>query len=318
MEAVVKPLTGFRNALMADVRIDLSDQSVLIDSYNSTNGLYGTTYTASGQSFTNVGTMGNLATNGTLINAGGATVKGNAMTDDGSVKNADNVSGNRSSDFYQELTKVPAPVAGSSTFTLDGKTLNGKTGAGTSGAITFDGAGHYTIATSTDRNTPSRVYVNGIDLTNGPGTVELKGAADSSSTYVKLIVNGDIKVNDPVKTDGSNAIIVDSGVHAIVYVTGNVNLQGSGIANMAQTADRLLINGVQPASSSAAAPTIQIQSTQDFQGIIYAPDHDLNLSLQAVVTTSAGTRGRAGRPPTVPTWTRSRICKIRSRTTTKT
>jgi hypothetical protein len=55
---------------------------------------------------------------------------------------------------------------------------------------------------------------------------------------------------------------------------------------MAQSADRLLINGVAPVGSSKTTPpTIDIQTTQDFLGIIYAPGHDLNLALQVMPST---------------------------------
>ncbi len=293
VEVVVRPLTGFRNALMADKRIDLQGETVLVDSYNSTYGLYGSTYVlpSDNKVYTNSGTMGNIATNGSLINAGGAIVKGDAMTDDGVVRDGKQITGTQSADFYQELLEVPAPAPSPATvFTLDGKTLNNKPGAGTSGNITFDGAGNYQITAGPTRATYTRTYLNGINLSGtSASTVEIKGAADGSDTYAKIIVNGDINTNSAANPGGSSAIIIDNGVHAIVYVTGNVSLYGAGVSNMAQSADRLLINGVQPASGSTATPSINIWTTQDFQGVIYAPDHDLNLALQAVTTNSDGT-----------------------------
>ena len=96
VEITAQPLTNFRNALMADKQINLSNQDVLIDSYDSSKGGYSST--------TNHGQMGNIATNGQLINANYATVDGNAMTDDGNVNAGDNVTGQQSSNFYQELT----------------------------------------------------------------------------------------------------------------------------------------------------------------------------------------------------------------------
>ncbi len=295
VEAVARPLMGFRNAIMADKQIDLTSKNVLVDSYNSANGGYGVAYTTPGGTvtLTNVGTLGNIATNGALINAGNATVQGSAMTNDGHVNEAGNVAGSQASDFYQELTKVQPPRPGPATnFALDGLTLNGKPGAGTSGDITFDGAGNYDIATTTDRNAPTRVYLDGIDLTHVPSTVELKGAADGkTSTYVKVMVSGDIRVNGP-KTNAASAIIVDPGVHAIFYVQGNVHLEGAGIANLnsTQSAENLLIDGVTPPAGAANAtpPVIDIESTQDFSGIIYAPDHDLKLALKAVLLDANG------------------------------
>ncbi len=96
VQALVKPVTGFRNALMADQWINLNDQNVLIDSYDSSKGIYSAS--------SNHGNQGNIATNGQLINANHAQVDGGASTNDGSVKNADKVTGQQSSNFYQELT----------------------------------------------------------------------------------------------------------------------------------------------------------------------------------------------------------------------
>ena len=59
VEVLVKPLTNFRNALMAQKQIDLNGQNVFIDSYDSDNGIYSAT--------SNHGSMGNIATNGSLI-----------------------------------------------------------------------------------------------------------------------------------------------------------------------------------------------------------------------------------------------------------
>ncbi len=43
VEAVVRPATSFRNALMADSQIDLSNQDVLVNSYDSSKGVYSST-----------------------------------------------------------------------------------------------------------------------------------------------------------------------------------------------------------------------------------------------------------------------------------
>ena len=78
VQVLVKPFTGFRNALMADKWINLNDQNVLVDSYDSSKGIYSST--------SNHGNQGNIATNGQLINANNATVDGGAATNDGSVQ----------------------------------------------------------------------------------------------------------------------------------------------------------------------------------------------------------------------------------------
>ena len=263
VEAVAQPETNFRNALMADKQIDLNKQDVLVDSYDSSKGTY--------SSSTNHGNMGNLATNGKLINANGATVDGDAMTNNGTVNDGDNVSGQQSGNFYQELTPFSAgllnPTWGS---VQDGGTLTGST----------------TYTANVDSTNPTLVHLDGINLATNGNVIKLAAPAAGSGTttptpsYIKIYVQGDIT------TAGSSYINLDPNVSAIIYVTGNVNLQGSGIVNNSQLARQLVINGIQPAvnkDGTYPTPTINIATTQDFQGIIYAPNHDLTLALQAVV-----------------------------------
>ena len=263
VEAVARPLTNFRNALMADMQINLSNQDVLIDSYDSSQGPYSTT--------TNHGTMGNIATNGQLINANNAVVDGDAMTNNGTVTNGSNVTGQKSSSFYQELTPItPASLNPFWSLVIDGGTL-------TTNA---------TYIASTDSTNPTLVRLDGINLPAYGQVVNLASppaAAGSSSTpppsYIKVYVQGDIT------TAGTSSINIAANVNAIFYFTGNINLQGPGIINSSYLARQLVLNGIQPAANSNGtypSRSINIATTEDFEGIIYAPNHDLTLALQAV------------------------------------
>ena len=266
VEAVVRPQTGFRNALMADVRIDLNDQDVLIDSYDSSKGNY--------DSKTNHGQMGNVATNGQLINAGHAIVNGNAMTNNGDVKQGENVSGQQSSSFYQELTPL----------TVD--TLNpGWSNVKDAGTVTTS----QTYVASSNPNAPTLVRMDAINLpdtkqvlsVNAPSSTTSSTVDEVPQSYVKFYVQGDLT------TAGSSSINLAAGVNAIFYVAGNVNLQGNGIINNSYLPGHLVLNGIRPAANrdgSFPSRTITIATGQDFQGIVYAPNHDLGLALQAVST----------------------------------
>ncbi len=285
VEIVARPLTNFRNALMADKTINLSNQDVLVDSYNSSQGYYSST--------TNHGNMGNIATNGQLINASHATVDGDAMTNNGTVTNGDNITGQQSSNFYQELTPL-----------TPGMLNPGWANVKDPGTLTTDA----TYTASTDATNPTMVHLDGINLPVGGHVVNLAAPAAASSSngtstpsYIKVYVQGDILTN------GTSSISVANGVNAIIYFTGNVNLQGNGIINGTQLARNLVLNGVQPpANSDGTYPsrTINIATTQDFEGIVYAPNHDLTLALQTVAAganaTTAGNVTYTGTNPQIP------------------
>ncbi len=268
VEAIVRPQTGFRNALMADTRIDLSNQDVLIDSYDSSKGVYSTT---------NSGNQGNIATNGQLINANKATVNGNAMTNNGTVNGGQNVTGQQSSSFYQELPPI----------TTD--SLNPAwSGVSSEGTVTSS----RTYIANADPNSPTLVRMDSINLASGGNTVTLNGpsgAAANTPSYIKLYVQGDISTTD------DSYINVATGVNAIVYFTGNVNLQGLGIFNNSMLASHLVLNGLQPtANKDGSYPprSIAIATTQDFEGIVYAPNYDVDLALQAATVGTANSNNQ--------------------------
>ena len=273
VEITAQPLTNFRNALMADKQINLSNQDVLIDSYDSSKGVYSAT--------SNHGTMGNIATNGQLINASHATVDGNAMTDNGTVNAGDNVTGQQSSNFYQELTPLTTGMLNPAWSSVpDGGTLTGNA----------------TYTASTDSTQPTLVRLDGINLPDGGSVVSINApgtATAATPSFIKIYVQGDIVTN------GSSYIYVDAGVSAIVYFTGNLNTQGYGIINNSYLASHLVLNGIQPpANNDGTFPsrTINLATDEDFEGIVYAPNHDLNLALQAAPVAGKPTPP----PPPVP------------------
>ncbi len=295
VQVLVKPVTGFRNALMADKWINLNDQNVMVDSYDSDKGIYDAT--------TNHGNQGNLATNGALINANHAQVYGGASTNDGSVKDADKVTGQQSSNFYQEFTPY-----------TNGMLNPAWTSTRNDGTLVNDA----TYTASTDASNPTRVYLNGINLPDGSHTIHIAapptppaapappapkgsppGTAATATSYLKVFIDGDMITN------GTSAIEVDSGVNVIIYITGNVNLNGDGLVNDSQVASHVLINGIQPAANpdgTLPVRSMTVSTDQDFEGVIYAPNHDVDLNMVAAQVAGGpasppGPPAPAGGPP---------------------
>ena len=266
VEVLAEPQTNFRNALMADQQINLSNQDVLVDSYDSSKGAY--------NSSTNHGTMGNIATNGQLINANNAVVDGNALTNNGTVTQSGNVSGQQSGNFYQELTPFTAGLLNPAWSSVqDGGTVTGNA----------------TYTANPNSTTPTLIRLDGINLANGGAVININAPAPSGAVtattpaYIKIYVQGDIS------TVGTSYINVASNVNAIIYFTGNVNLQGNGIINNSFLGRQLVLNGLQPpanADGTYPSRTLRIATSQDFEGVIYAPNHDLTLALTAAGASS--------------------------------
>lgn len=314
VEVLAQPHTRTHYALLGDKGIDLRGQNVRVDSYDSTKGDYGAlvgiplvsssngTYTAPGSALDpngsinpgvgrNIGWLGNIATNGQLINANGAVVQGSAMTNNGTVSDAENVTGNEDPNFYQDL--LPIKAQGWADLPSEPTLTQGKT---------FK-------VTSTDPRHPDRIRLNGINLSDS-NVVKLTapeppaGGLISPNAFVKVYVEGDILTN------GTGAVRLDPTISAIFYVEGRVSLTGAGIENTSKKPTQLVINGVQPADGTAGGDahsiTISPYGTQtatppkggkgkgkksppplpptplvqngDFTGIIYAPQHDLYIS----------------------------------------
>src|SRR2546421_7787062 len=106
IEAVVRPVSAFDQAIMSVGVVDLTNQNIVVDSYDSrdptksTNGLYDPSKRQEN---------GDLATDGNLIEAGNAQIYGDVATNAGTVSGAANITGTQRTDFYQEPIPVGAP-----------------------------------------------------------------------------------------------------------------------------------------------------------------------------------------------------------------
>jgi hypothetical protein len=249
VEAIVSPVSSFNAALMAVNSLNLTDQNIVIDSYDSrdpnksTNGLYDV---AKRQEH------GNVATDGNLIEAGNAHIYGNVATNAGTVSGAANITGTERTDFYQDPIPVGAPSWPS---------INPSPATVTSSA---------TITASSTQGTPaSRYILNQINL-NGSQTLTLAGAPDGSPTYIELYVTGDISVT------GQGEIEVDPGVHATIYFANNVDVAGRGIINVANQPANLLLYGIEPVGDYT--PHVNLGGNATISAAIYAPNHDVAIA----------------------------------------
>ena len=248
VEVVLKPVGAFRAALFADSRIDMNNHNIVVDSYDSrdpnksTGGFYDPAKRQRN---------GDIVTNGTVIDVGNAYIYGDAATNGGSVLNAANVTGQIRSDFYQELFPVTRPIMTAdfgSPFTVNGsEVLTAKPG------------------------TPAQFILNRINL-SGSNVLRIVGAADGSPTYAQILVNGDVNLS------GQSQITLGPGVNVRMFVVGDGDFTGGGVANPNNPLS-LQIYGVEQlpdASGNVAQRNFKVAGNGGFRGAVYAPNYSMN------------------------------------------
>lgn len=248
-EAIVRPVSAFNQAIMAVGTLDLTNQNIVVDSYDSrdpaksTNGLYDVNKRQEN---------GDLATNGNLIEAGNAQIHGDVATNAGTVSGAANITGIERTDFYQEPIPVgtpswpsinPTPYTVTNTVTLNAGAVKGAAA--------------------------SRYQLNTISL-SGNKTLTLAGNADGSQTYIEIHVTGDISVS------GGSQILLQPGVSATIYFDGNVDVSGNGIINSNNQPNDLQLYGVQPSDSSNKH--VSLGGNGQISAAVYAPNHDVSIN----------------------------------------
>jgi hypothetical protein len=249
IEAVVRPVSAFDQAIMSVGVVDLTNQNIVVDSYDSsdptksTNGLYDVAKRQEN---------GDVATDGQLIDAGNAQIFGDVATNAGTVSGAANITGVERTDFYQEPIPVGAPSW--SSWNTSVSTVNSTT------TIT---------ASATQGSAASRYVLSGISLSGGK-TLTIAGNADGSQTYVEIYVTGDISVS------GTGQIVVQPGVTATIYFAGNVDITGNGVLNSNNQPDDLLLYGIQPPNGDPEH--VNFGGNSQITASIYAPGHDVTVN----------------------------------------
>ncbi len=249
IEAIVSPVGSFDQAIFSLGLLDLNNQNIIIDSYDSrssaksTNGLYDVAKRQNN---------GNIATDGKILDAGGAHVYGNVSTNGGTASGISNITGVERDDFYQDPIPVSAP-----TWTSINPSPSIVTGTST---IT---------ASPTKGSTNSRFILSSVSLT-GQKTLTLAGAADGSPTYIEIYVTGDISVA------GGGEIDLKPGVHATIYFKGSVDISGNGVVNIDNQPSNLLMYGIAPAAGTT--PHVSLGGNGEITGAVYAPGHTVTVN----------------------------------------
>jgi hypothetical protein len=249
IEAVVRPVSAFDQAIMSVGIVDLTNQNIVVDSYDSTdptkstNGLYDPAKRQEN---------GDIATDGQLIEAGNAQIFGDVATNAGTVSGAANITGVERTDFYQEPIPVGAP------------TWNGTNGSVTSvtGTTTIQ-------ASQTQGSAASRFILSGVSL-SGNQTLTIAGNSDGSQTYVEIYVTGDISVS------GLSQIVVQPGVTATIYFAGNVDITGNGVLNSNNQPGDLMLYGIQPPTGTSEH--VNIGGNSQITASVYAPGYDVTVN----------------------------------------
>jgi hypothetical protein len=247
IEAIVKPTSAFDQAILAVQSLNLNNQNIIVDSYDSrdstksTNGFYDVTKRQEN---------GNIATDGNIINVGGAYIYGDVSTNAGTATGIQNITGEERTDFYQD----PIPI-GSPSWPSINPTPSTITGTATIAAGAIQGSAS------------SRYLFNVITLNNK--TLTITGAADGSKTYIEIHVTGDIKVA------GSGMISLAPGVSATIYFDSNVDIQGNGIVSPNNQPGNCLLYGVQP--PDGVTPHVTLGGNGTITAAVYAPGDDVEV-----------------------------------------
>lgn len=243
IEAIVRPVSSFNEAIMSVGTLDLTNQNIVVDSYDSrdpaksTNGIYDVTKRQQN---------GDIATDGDILDASGAHIYGDVATNSGTATGIGNITGIERTDFYQEPIPIGAPV-----WLSINPSPSMVTGSSTLAANVIQGTAN------------SRYLLSSIAISGGQ-TLTLAGNPDGSPTYIEIYVTGDISVS------GTSQITVQPGVSAKIYFAGNVDIAGNGMVNTNNQPGDLLLYGIQPATGTT--PHVALGGNGQITAAVYAPD----------------------------------------------
>lgn len=249
IEAIVRPVSSFDQAIMSVGVVDMTNQNIVLDSYDSsdpaksTNGLYDPAKRQEN---------GDIATDGQLIEAGNAQIYGDVATNAGIVSGAANITGVERTDFYQEPIPIGAPSWSGWNHSVSSVTDTN------------------TINASSTKGSPSSRYVLSRVSLSGNKTLTVAGNPDGSQTYVEIYVTGDISVS------GQGQIVVQPGVTATIYFAGNVDITGNGVLNSNNQPGDFMLYGIQPPTTSSEH--VSFGGNSQITASIYAPGHDVTVN----------------------------------------
>jgi hypothetical protein len=257
IEVLLKP-TSYENAILSVEPLLLNNHQIKTDSYDSRytatskNGLYDESIARSNA---------DIATNSNLLDAGNATIKGDAYTNAGTIVDGGGITGSQRDDFYQPPTKVVFEKW-------------------TGGYTLINGGGGYPDLVGGSKASPARYKINNLKLTTNPGIKFVAPASTATmmprpQSYVEVWVPGDIDIQ------GQGTINVDQFTNVIIYFEGNMRIMGTGELNPNSQPGRLQILGVTPPAIPGTNPVqyetreIYIAGNGIIVAAIYAPYHDV-------------------------------------------
>jgi hypothetical protein len=274
IEAWLQPVYNKTEAgLSVDDLITLNNHNIFIDSFDSTDSNRSVAISGSsarGPSTTqgefNIAPYNilaaNISTNSAFLSAGNAYIYGDAYTNGGTpdtILQPGHIMGQLYDDYYQEMAPVYAPQW---SFATSVPNINN--------SYTFTGG---TAAS------PKQYIVNSIKLSGGKQVTFDFGKTganpDPAKNYIEIYVTGaGITTRGSGTTDGSFVIV--NGVNVKMYVSGDLNFSGNGLANNNDTAASLTIYGINP--PAGGSQTFTLSGSATFFGTVYAPGAALILS----------------------------------------
>jgi Tfp pilus assembly protein PilX len=295
IEVIAQPGTTTTSTLgiVSRKAFTMAGSSDLIDSFNSTNPLYSVNghyvngQYVGGQYDVSVreshGDVGIIDSTGSNLNNGGQ-IYGNLTYSGPAVQGkTKNVHGTISTPFTATVPSVSAPnwLAGSYSTSLPAQQGN---------VITIQGDPNASPPTGTATN-PLRYQVSSIALSGNTQSIVIQSPTDPVTKQplpgydnVEIWVTGaggaGTTINGvlyPMSITGNNSgITQDSNATVKLYVQGNIDIAGNGIANLSNSAGNLWIYGISP--SDGSTPNILIAGNGAFIGVVDAPAYNTTIS----------------------------------------
>lgn len=248
IEVLAQPGAKYSKALLVDQKMNMTGSSS-IDSFDSsdptksTGGLYDV---AKRQSNGDVGINDTLGQSDLL----GSFLYGNLAYSGAAVANTGNVQGAITTPFNKPLAPNLAPTWTTFTATPTSITTTSTLNGGTSAA-------------------PARYKVSQIYLT-GSKKLTLAPHTAGAQSYVEIWITG------VFKTTASANVQVNSGVHATLYIEGNIDISGSALNNQNPYAANFILKCINP--PTGVTQTVDITGSGNNIALIDAPGADITMT----------------------------------------
>ena len=254
VEMIVKPI-GLEPAIFSREPIDMNNANIVVNSYDSRiHGVYTDAV---------AGAEGDIATNSGLIDAGNASIYGDAYTNDGQVVNSANVKGEIDNEYFLRVDSKIAPsvyaTPATGAWPTESYSLIAPAQIG----------GGSTVLVGAPGGPPKRVKIS------GTGKLGIAGSNDLVFNPIDpLKPGGEIEVWVPsdMSTTGSAGIKVGPGVKVKIYVEGSIYIGGGGSWNAGGKPGNLQVYGILY-KGTGQQPAVTIAGNGIIVAAIYAVDH---------------------------------------------